>query len=250
MKTSEQINELAAAMAKAQGQMKGAVKDSANPFFSSKYADLESVWDACREPLSGNGLCVIQTPRVKFVGSPEPYEWTSKGGEKRYGVRVVTQVSVVTRLIHTSGQWLQDVTSTILPTGDAQAVGSAITYLRRYALQSVAGIAPEDDDGNKATGKQDHAEAPDPTTLPFYDLRLAIQEAAQELEQRGGGLWPEHVRKASAFVDKQNKAVPGFPDPFNPKVRSEAWLKSTHGKLIAALESSEPGAAEAADLFT
>jgi hypothetical protein len=152
MTTSESINEIASALAKAQSEMGGAVKDSANPFFKSKYADLSSVWDACRGPLTKNGLSIVQFPKTEYTGTPEPYEWTSKMGEKRYGVRVVCVVSVLTRITHASGQWMEDSVSTMLPTGDPQSVGSAITYLRRYALQSVAGIAPEDDDGEKAHG--------------------------------------------------------------------------------------------------
>lgn len=60
MKTSEHIDKLAAALAKAQSEMRGAVKDSANPFFKSSYADLESVWDAIRLPLTSNSLSVTQ----------------------------------------------------------------------------------------------------------------------------------------------------------------------------------------------
>jgi len=59
---SEQINELATALAKAQGKITGALKDSANPFYKSRYADLASVWDACRAALSENGLAVVQFP--------------------------------------------------------------------------------------------------------------------------------------------------------------------------------------------
>lgn len=150
MQTSDQINEIAAALSKAQGEMDNATKDSANPFFRSKYADLASVREAVRAPFAKHGLAVIQFPKTEFTGTPEPYEWTAKSGEKRYGVRVSCVVSVLTRLVHTSGQWVEDLVSTMLPTGDPQAVGSAITYLRRYALQSVAGVAPEDDDGEAA----------------------------------------------------------------------------------------------------
>jgi ERF superfamily len=151
MQTSEQIAELAAALATAQAAMRGALKDSENPFFRSKYADLASVWEACREPLTANHLAIVQFPRASFEGKPEPYEWTTRSGEVRYGVRVMTVVSVVTRLVHSSGQWLEDTASTMLSTGDPQAVGSAITYLRRYALAAVAGVAPEDDDAEAAT---------------------------------------------------------------------------------------------------
>ena len=161
MTTSDQINELATALAKAQGEMSGAVKDSSNPFFRSKYADLASVWDACRAPLSKHGLSVVQFPNTAYAGAPEAYEWTAKqSGETRYGVRVVTTVSVVTRLLHASGQFLEDRVSTMLPTGDPQAVGSAITYLRRYALQAVVGIAPEDDDAEAVHGRGYGVQAP------------------------------------------------------------------------------------------
>jgi len=131
MTTSDTINELAAALAKAQGKIKGATKDADNPFFKSKYADLASVWDACRAELAANGLSVVQAPRASV------YE----GG---------WVIEVETRLLHGSGQWMSE--SLSLPVGkpDAQGVGSAITYARRYALASFVGVAPEDDDGNAA----------------------------------------------------------------------------------------------------
>lgn len=150
MNTSEKIDMLCAALSKAQGEMEGAIKDANNPFFKSKYADLASVRDATREPFKNHGLAVVQFPKAEFSGTPEPYEWKSKAGETRYGVRVVCVVSVVTRLVHESGQFMEDAVSTMLPTGDPQSVGSAISYLRRYAWQSVAGVAPEDDDGEAA----------------------------------------------------------------------------------------------------
>lgn len=130
MMHSEQINEIAAAIAKAQGQIKGASKDASNPFFKSKYADLASVWDSCRSALSSNGLAVIQSPSA-----------------------IGTSVSVDTLLTHSSGQWIAGTVSVTAREDTPQAIGSAITYLRRYALQSFAGVAPEDDDGNLASAK-------------------------------------------------------------------------------------------------
>lgn len=130
MEQSEAINELAAALAKAQGQMSGAIKDAANPFFKSKYADLASVWDACRKPLSDHGLSLVQSPSAD-------------------GLRV----SVETLLLHTSGQWIKGIVSVSAKEDSPQAVGSCITYLRRYALQSFAGVAPEDDDAEAAEGR-------------------------------------------------------------------------------------------------
>ena len=130
---SDQINELAAALAKAQGQMKSAAKDSVNPFFKSKYADLASVWDCCRIPLAQNGLAVAQTSTC------------DEGG----------QLLLVTTLIHASGQWVSGVLPISPVKNDPQGIGSAITYMRRYALQMIAGIAAEDDDGEAAQSRQD-----------------------------------------------------------------------------------------------
>lgn len=130
MKTSENIGDLAAALAKAQGEIESAHKDSANPFFKSKYADLASVWDACRIPLSKNGLAVVQMPRADGA-----------------------TVTMVTRLVHSSGQWIEGELSAVAKDDGPQSIGSIVTYLRRYMLQSVTGVAPDDDDGNAAQGQ-------------------------------------------------------------------------------------------------
>lgn len=130
MEKSESINELAAALAKAQGQIEGAKKDTANPFFKSKYADLSSVWDACRKALSENSLSVVQIPDEAASG-----------------------VAIETMLLHSSGQWIKGRYTMPVLKNDAQAVGSAITYARRYALAALVGVAPEDDDGNGAVIK-------------------------------------------------------------------------------------------------
>ncbi len=131
MNRSEMINELATALSKAQGQMSGAKKDSENPHFRSKYADLASVREACWKPLTDNGLSVLQSPRLTVVNSAFVAE-------------------VETTLMHTSGQFITDTIGVPLTKADAQGLGSAVTYARRYALSAFAGIAPEDDDGNAA----------------------------------------------------------------------------------------------------
>ena len=133
---SSDITALAVALAKAQAQVKGAQKTEDNPFFKSKYADLASVWEACREPLTTNGLSVVQLPG--------------------YSEGVVT---VDTMLIHVSGQWIRGTAGTKVSKDDPQGVGSAITYLRRYALAAVAGVAPEDDDGEGAMKRSPKAVA-------------------------------------------------------------------------------------------
>ena len=130
MNKSENINELAAALSKAQGAIRGALKDSDNPFFKSKYADLASVVDAIREAFSSNGIAYVQTV--------EPSD--------------KNEVRVETILMHSSGQWIScGVLSLPVSKADAQGFGSAITYARRYSLSAAAGVAPEDDDGNAAS---------------------------------------------------------------------------------------------------
>lgn len=141
MNKSESIKELAAALAKAQGAIEGAKKDSKNPFYKSSYADLASVWDACRKPLSDNGLCVVQTIDQHDTGA-----------------------YLETTLMHSSGEWVSSTIAINPVKNDPQGVGSAITYMRRYGLQAMVGIAPEDDDGNAASGKTNH-EKPNPDIL-------------------------------------------------------------------------------------
>lgn len=146
MECSENINEIGAALAKAQGVIENATKDKANPFFKSTYADLASVWGACRAALSSNGLSVVQTP-----------EQSEKG------------VIVSTMLLHSSGQWIKG--SYLMPVSklDAQSIGSAITYARRYALAALVGVAPEDDDENAANNRGQCAPKNETKpTLPEY----------------------------------------------------------------------------------
>lgn len=127
---SESIEKLAAALSKAQAAITFASKDATNPHFKSKYADLASVWDACRGPLTANGLAVTQLP-----ASDGP------------------RVTLTTVLMHESGQWISQELTMTAGANTPQGLGSCITYARRYALAAVAGIAPEDDDGNAASGK-------------------------------------------------------------------------------------------------
>lgn len=159
MQQSDSIAALAAALAKAQGAIKGAAKDRVNPGFRSKYADLASVWDACRKQLSDNGLAVIQT--------------TDEADDA---------VVVVTTLAHSSGEWISGRLKLRPVKADPQGMGSALTYARRYALSAIVGIAPDDDDGEAAQGRptqqqQRPAESPANGRQKFLDeiLHLADQ---------------------------------------------------------------------------
>ena len=119
---------IASALAKAQMNMGTALKQSSNPHFKSKYADLSSVMDACLPALNEAGIAVIQPT-----------------GEDDHG-RFVETI-----LIHgESGEQLSCRVPLIVQKNDMQGYGSAVTYARRYGLMAMAGIAPEDDDGNAA----------------------------------------------------------------------------------------------------
>ena len=133
MKASESINELAAALCKAQGEMGGAVKDSSNPFFKSSYADLTSVIKAIKQPFADNGLSYTQFP-----------------------VNDENGVGVSTRLMHVSGQWLEMEYTLPMVKKDPQAAGSCISYARRYSLQAMAGIPTAEDDAESAMLRGDH----------------------------------------------------------------------------------------------
>lgn len=132
MNKSETIGKLSEALAKAQAVIEGAKKDSANPYFKSKYADLASVWDACRKPLTDNGLSVIQTGLFDTT-NPD-------------------MVIIETTLSHASGEWVSGIMAAKPVKTDPQSIGSCVTYLRRYSLSAIAGVSPEDDDANTASG--------------------------------------------------------------------------------------------------
>jgi hypothetical protein len=127
-----EINELAAALAKAQAAINPAARESENPHLRSRYADLASVWEACRKALTDHGLSVVQMP--------EPLD----GG-----------VALRTTLLHTSGQSITGLLPLAFDPGKMQSLGSAITYARRYSLAAMVGVvSEEDDDGHQAQAPQ------------------------------------------------------------------------------------------------
>tara|TARA_R110000851_G_scaffold21900_1_gene65214 strand:+ start:1317 stop:1904 length:588 start_codon:yes stop_codon:yes gene_type:complete len=134
MNTSTEINELAAAMAIAQGQMGAAYKNSSNPHFKSSFADLASISDVIKQPLSDNGLSVVQFPINNEQG-----------------------VAITTRVMHKSGQWIEESFGIKPVKAGPQEYGSLISYFRRYALAAIFAIPQTDDDANSI---QLAAEAP------------------------------------------------------------------------------------------
>lgn len=128
VRRSETIGKLALALSKAQGIMRGAQRDSKNPFFGSVYSSLGSCWEACREALSTHELSVVQIASAQGL-----------------------QVSVTTLLLHSSDEWIEGTLTMKAPKHDPQGVGSVVTYARRYGLTAMLGIAQSDDDAEEAT---------------------------------------------------------------------------------------------------
>ena len=149
MHKSDDISKLAAALVNAMPMVEGAKKDSVNPFFKSKYADLAAVWDAVRDALEKNDLAVSQLPDHGPDGSP----------------------ALTTMLIHSSGQWISSTYPLAVAKPDAQSFGSAISYARRYSLAALMGVLSEDDDGNAA--------AKAPASKPL-EISKQTQEVAAE----------------------------------------------------------------------
>lgn len=178
MKTSEKINEIVAALSKAQGQMSAAKKDSENPGLKNesgkvaKYADLASVWEAIREPLTSNGLAVLQPVGAVQIKSRDLREVKKydKYAKKEYNVTeliVEASVSITTILTHTSGQFFEETLEMPVLALTPHAIGSAITYGRRYSLAAITGCVQDDDDGNSAGKLDDHkGDEPKPSGKP------------------------------------------------------------------------------------
>jgi hypothetical protein len=148
------MKELLDALSRAQAKVENAKKLNKNPHFKSNYADLATIWDVIREPLTSEGLSVVQLPCEAPVG----------------------HVGLVTVIGHKSGQSLSERFFIALKdVTNPQQAGSAFTYMKRYALLGVAGIASEDDDGNAAAGR------PSPAG-PAVDYSATIAETMKHLE--------------------------------------------------------------------
>lgn len=197
---------IATALAAAQLEMGKAFKQSSNPHFRSKYADLGNVMDACMEALNKHGIAVVQ-----------PVTETELG---RY---------VETRFIHETGETLICPIPLILGKQDMQGLGSAMTYARRYGLMALAGIAPEDDDGNAAAANA-------PKELSWSETIIAeLPEGSTEAEKATALMeaimaqW-KHKRTAGELVNewkRREKLINGLRDRF----------PSQYGNIIESYEA-------------
>lgn len=180
---SESVKAIAPALVKAQKEITSALKDADNPFFKSKYADLASIITAVKGPLNNYGIAILQGVTTS-----------------------ANAVQVETLLMHETGEFVSNTIE--LPvkvdkggSATAQDYGSAITYAKRYGLQSLVGVPSEDDDGNAASGKEKYT-GPLPAAMAKGD---AMQVAKTEFEALPLSEKPKYLQYASDII-AQHKA--------------------------------------------
>jgi hypothetical protein len=208
VKSSDTIKEISAALLKAQMAIKAAIKDSTNPHFRSKYADLSSVIEAVKEPLNKNSITFIQ-----------PVSFDEHG------------VLVETVLLHTSGEWISGTLAIPVSKQDAQGVGSAISYGRRYGLQAMCGVPAEDDDGNAATAST-AASKITPVAGSLAALSSEDQAKAKQVANSVVDLWNEGKELAAyeAYYDAgyDNEFLLGVWEVLQPHSKIRNQLKAMH----------------------
>jgi len=184
MKTSETLNDIAGALASAQSQMGGAVRDNDNLFFKSKYADLAEVIKVVKQPFTDNGLSFVQFP---------------------YGD--ADRIGITTRLLHSSGQWMEQTFSMPFEKMDPAKAGAALTYFRRQGLSAVAGVPQVDDDAQiltKSTASSAEVDAIrrrlDATGSDVAKFLKAI--GASDLDS----MTQEHIRTADIMLKRKESA--------------------------------------------
>lgn len=185
--TSPTLAEIAPALTKAQAEMGHAAKDSRNPHFKSSYASLPACIDGVRAILAASGLCVIQAPRSMLYGDG--------------------MVTVDTRVLHSSGEWVQCAASCQPKDVGPQSVGGAITYLRRYGLQAILCQGSEDDDGETAEGRPSGFQAVDDLP-PAVTISEPQQKRLYAISKNGRGVdaVKAHIHEQYGFAT--SKEIP------------------------------------------
>lgn len=203
MKMSPSISNLAKAIVAAQASLRAVGKDADNPFFKSHYTTLAALIEALREPFAANGLAFLQPTSITGDGS----------------------IIVETVLLHSSGEWLSGEITGKPVKNDPQGVGSLISYLKRYGLQAMVGLASkdDDDDGNAASGKTPPAKS---TSKDVKQLQKGTLEAAGGLRETLGPL-PGHTAEHMPF---------GMPD--------EIYTEMPHQKKLLEKEAKAQGVSD------
>ena len=183
MNKSDTIASLAAALNKAQAEMSGAKKSAKNPFFKSSYANLEEVINCVKEPFANNGLSFVQFPI---------------SGDGLAGVETI--------IMHESGEFIANEFMLKCAKNDPQGMGSAITYARRYGLQSAVGIPSEDDDGEGAMQRKPKAPL---MTAKDAETKLEAAKTVEDLVKVWNSL-PIDLKQVDTVTAAKNKKKAGL----------------------------------------
>jgi hypothetical protein len=180
MNRSESIAKIASALVKAQAEMGNAVKDSKNPFFKSKFADLNSIREACMPALNKHGIGVIQPTTV-----------------------IDGKFYVETTLMHESGEFLSGLYEVVaVKQNDPQALGAAVSYSRRYGLQSLVNIGAEDDDSETAMGRGNFKSSGNVTvtTTPVNNVAKLEEKPVESAPAASRGSFRKNPAKSESSV--------------------------------------------------
>jgi hypothetical protein len=199
VRRSESIAALAAAMCKAQAELKNPPKDSVNPHFKSRYADLATVRDVIVPVLARHGLAVMQFPS-DLAGAP----------------------ALTTVLTHTSGEFIESTARLNPVKSDPQGVGSALTYMRRYTLLGLAGVAAEDDDDGHAATHRPQQQKPATAPSPFVVLRNLLENSQAEpaLKSAYGAAYKAHEK--GEVTDEEFGKLTALKDALKAKLAAPA----------------------------
>lgn len=182
MLKSESIAALAKAIALSQLHVENALKSSTNPHFKSKYADLAEILNTVRPVFSANSIAIVQTPTFES------------------GV-----ASVETMLCHESGEFISSVCSSPVSKQDAQGIGSAITYLRRYSLAAMCGIAQEDDDGQNAVAQPQQRQAQPERKLSSAEREMGVKDMRAAVDENAlKQVWADYHAMAKNIGDRES----------------------------------------------
>lgn len=212
MPQSETIGELAKAIAAAQAELKPVKRENENPFFKSRYADLASVWEAVK-PFQKHGIAITQMPFDAGEG----------------------MIGITTQLTHESGEWINGSLALPVSKADAQGVGSAITYARRYAIGCLTGVVTEDDDdGNQAVQAkpaQRFAQQKATVAKAFQEIRQDIKQIVEEPFN------PETCPPADGITDETYQAFLEYvgDDPERTKVGKKMKAKLNIAEMSTVL---------------
>jgi hypothetical protein len=210
---SEPIDKLAAALSKAQATMESAAKNKRNPHFNSKYADLASIIEAVRKPLTDNGLAFTQTVQSLEHG-----------------------LFLETTLLHTSGQWLRS--EYPLVQGTPQQTGSSLTYARRYSLSSIAGIAADEDDDGEAAPKTNGQRKPRETVTPLKAGDIAAHAFAVPKLTDGTNDWRSYAVELVTVIRAGGERGPWLEANKATLAEMRKAAPDQHKNLLAAIHES------------